>query len=199
MPLNLNSNNGPIDGNDRQYQDVLQDLQANILKAHGRDESVHIFLTFPDPRKEPQKTARLRRLISEIATQYITSAKKQLDDAVAWRGNRIDGGVLVHLSLSSSGYEKLGFPDSNQPKGANLQERTEADPEQLNQDYAQVFQLGMKRRQYALIDPPFSSWEQPYRNDIDALVIIADNNWTNVKNTQLEIIGRQIVFLILFE
>ncbi|BDA75460.1 probable peroxidase [Calothrix sp. PCC 7716] len=187
MPLNLDSNNGPIDGNDRQYQDVLQDLQANILKAHGRDESVHIFLTFPDPRKEPQKTTTLRRLISEIATQYITSAKKQLDDAVAWRGNKIDGGVLVHIALSSSGYEKLGFPDNNQPKGANLQNRREATPQQLNDDYAQVFQLGMKRRQYALIDPPFSSWEQPYRNDIDALVIIADNNWTNVKNTQLEI------------
>jgi Dyp-type peroxidase family len=190
MPLNLNSNNGPIDGNDRQYQDVLQDLQANILKAHARDESVHIFLTFPDPRREPQKTATLRRLISEIATQYITSAKKQIDDAVAWRENKIDGGILVHLSLSSSGYEKLGFPDSNQPKGANLQNRTEATRQQLNEDYAQVFQLGMKRRQYALIDPPFSSWEQPYRNDIDALVIIADNNWTNVKNTQLEITGK---------
>lgn len=187
MPLNLNSNNGPIDGNDRQYQDVLQDLQANILKAHARDESVHIFLTFPDPRREPQKTATLRRLISEIATQYITSAKKQIDDAVAWRENKIDGGILVHLSLSSSGYEKLGFPDSNQPKGANLQKRAEATPQKLNDDYAQVFQLGMKRRQYALIDPPLSSWEQPYRNDIDALVIIADNNWTNVKNTQLEI------------
>ncbi len=187
MPLDLKSNNGPIDENDRQYQDVLQDLQANILKAHARDESVHIFLTFPDPRREPQKTATLRRLISEIATQYITSAKKQIDDAVAWRENKIDGGILVHLSLSSSGYEKLGFPDSNQPKGANLQGRKEATPQQLNDDYTQVFQLGMKRRQYALIDPPFSSWEQPYRNDIDALVIIADNDWTNVKNTQLEI------------
>lgn len=190
MPLNLNSNNGPIDQNDAQYQDVLQDLQANILKGHGRTESVHIFLTFPDPRKEPQKTTTLRRLISEIATQNITSAKKQLDDAVAWRENKIDGGVLVHLSLSSSGYEKLGFPDSNQPKGANLQNRTEANPQQLNNDYAQVFQLGMKRRQYALIDPPLQSWEPGYQKDIDALVIIAANDLTSVKNKESEITGK---------
>ncbi|MFH7027603.1 MAG: LysM peptidoglycan-binding domain-containing protein [Heteroscytonema crispum UTEX LB 1556] len=187
MPLDLKSNKKPIDKNDSQYQDVLQDLQGNILKGHGRGESVHIFLTFPDPRREPQKTATLRRLIAEIATKDITSAKKQLDDAVAWRQNRIDGGVLVHFSLSSSGYEKLGFPDSTQPKGANLQNRREANPQALNDDYAQVFQLGMKRRQYALIDPPFSSWEPAYRRDIDALVIIAANNLTDVKNKESEI------------
>jgi len=187
MPLDLNSNKGPIDENDSQYQDVLQDLQGNILKSHGREKSVHIFLTFPDPRKEPQKTAALRGLIAQLATQDITSAKKQLDDADAWRENKIDGGVFVHFSLSSSGYEKLGFPDLNQPKGANLQNRQEANPGTLNIDYAQVFQLGMKRRQYALIDPPFSAWEPAYQRDIDALVIIAADNLTDVEKKESEI------------
>jgi len=187
MPLDLNSNKGPIDKNDSQYQDVLEDLQGNILKSHGREESVHIFLTFPDPRREPQKTAALRGLIAEIATQDITSAKKQLDDADAWRNNKIDGGAFVHFSLSSSGYEKLGFLDSNQPKGANLQKRREANPEELKDDYDQVFQLGMKRRQYALIDPPLSSWEPAYQRAIDALVIIAADNLTDVKKKESEI------------
>jgi deferrochelatase/peroxidase EfeB len=187
MPLDLSSNKGPIDKNDSQYQDVLEDLQGNILKSHGREESVHIFLTFPDPRREPQKTAALRGLIAEIATQDITSAKKQLDDANAWRNNKIDGGAFVHFSLSSSGYEKLGFLDSNQPKGANLQKRREANPEELKDDYDQVFQLGMKRRQYALIDPPLSSWEPAYQRAIDALVIIAADNLTDVKKKESEI------------
>lgn len=188
MLLDLNSNKGPIDKNDSQYQDVLEDLQGNILKSHGREESVHIFLTFPDPRKESQKTTALRRLIAQLAMQDITSAKKQLDDADAYRGkNKTDGGVFVHFSLSSSGYEKLGFTDSNQPKGANLQNRQEANPKQLNDDYAPVFQLGMKRRQYALIDPPFSSWETEYQRDIDALVIIAADNLTDVNKKESEI------------
>jgi deferrochelatase/peroxidase EfeB len=146
MPLDLNSKKEPIDHTDQQYQDVLQDLQGNILKSHGREDSVHIFLAFPDPRKEPQKTTALRQLIAQLATQDITSAKKQLDDADAWRENKIDGGVFVHFSLYSSGYEKLGFSKDIQPKGANLQNRLEATPQELNIDYAQVFQLSMKRR-----------------------------------------------------
>ena len=188
MTLDLNSNKGPINENDPLYQDVLEDLQGNILKSHGREESVHIFLTFPDPKKEPRKTAVLRRLIAQLATKDITSAKKQLDDAAAWRKNKIDGGVFVHFSLSSSGYQKLGFPDLTQPKGANLQNREEANPTELKNDYAEVFQLGMKRRQYALIDPPFSAWEPAYKRDIDALLIIAADNLRDVMIKEAEII-----------
>ena len=188
MPLDLNSNKGPINENDPLYQDVLEDLQGNILKSHGREESVHIFLTFPDPKKEPQKTAALRQLIAQLATKDITSAKKQLDDAAAWRKNKIDGGVFVHFSLSSSGYQKLGFPDLTQPKGANLQNREEANPTELKNDYAEVFQLGMKRRQYALIDPPFSAWEPAYKRDIDALLIIGADNLKDVMIKEAEII-----------
>jgi len=190
MPLNLNLNKEPIDQNDSQYQDVLEDLQGNILKSHGREESVHIFLTFPDPSREPQKTAALRGLIAQLATQDITSAKKQLDDADAYRNDKSDGGVFVHFSLSSSGYDKLGFPDSNQPEGVNLQKRKEANPEVLNDDYAQVFQLGMKRRQYALIDPPFSAWEAAYQKDVDALIIIAADKDRDVENKESEITDR---------
>ena len=188
MPLDLNSNKGPINENDPQYQDVLEDLQGNILKSHGREESVHIFLTFPDTRRDPRKIAVLRRFIAQLATNDITSAKKQLDDAAAWRKNKIDGGVFVHFSLSSSGYQKLGFPDSTQPKGANLQNREEANPKELKNDYAEVFQLGMKRRQYALIDPPFSAWEPAYQSDIDALLIIGADNLGDVNIKELEII-----------
>ncbi|KAB8333255.1 Dyp-type peroxidase [Scytonema tolypothrichoides VB-61278] len=190
MPLDLKSNREPIDHTDQQYQDVLQDLQGNILKSHGREECVHIFLTFPDPRREPQKTTALRQLIAQLATQDITSAKKQLDDADAWRENKIDGGVFVHLCLSSSGYEKLGFSKEIQPKGANLQNRQEATPQELKDDYAQVFQLGMKRRQYALLDPPFSAWESAYQRDIDALIIIAADKLTDVNNKQSEITAK---------
>ncbi|BAY66513.1 putative peroxidase [Calothrix brevissima NIES-22] len=187
MPLDLNSKKEPIDHTDQQYQDVLEDLQGNILKPHGREESVHIFLTFPDPSKELQKTIALRQLIAQLATQDITSAKKQLDDAHGYRENNIDGGIFVHFSLSSSGYKKLGFPQEIQPKGVNLQNRQEATPQVLNIDYAQVFQLGMKRRQYALLDPPLSAWEAAYQSDIDALIIIAADNCTDVKNKESEI------------
>lgn len=189
MPLDLSLNNGPIDQNDQQYQDVLQDLQGNILKSHGRNNSVQIFLSFPDPNQNPDKIVKLRQWIAKFATEEITSAKKQLDDAVAWREQKIDGGVFVHFSLSSSGYEKLGFPDSIQPKGLNLQKRTKPNPtgNQLNDDYADVFQNGMKTRQYALLDPAVRAWEPGFQKEIDALVIIAANDSTHLSNKESEV------------
>jgi Dyp-type peroxidase family len=186
MPLVLNSNKEPIDQNDQQYQDVLQDLQGNILKGHGRNNSVHIFLTFPNPKDNLDKIRALKQWIAQLAKD-ITSAKKQLDDALAWREQKIDGGVFVHFSLSSSGYTKLGLPDSIQPKAPNLQKRQKADEQELKDDYADVFQNGMKTRQYALLDPPVSNWEPKYQQDIDALVIIAANDLTDVKKKQSEI------------
>lgn len=187
MPLDLNSNKDIIDQNDQQYEDVLRDLQGNILKSHGRDNSVHIFLTFPNPKDNLDKIRSLKQWIAQLANKDIISTKKQLDDAVAWRNEKRDGGVFVHFSLSSSGYAKLGLPDSQQPKGPNLQNRKRPDEKVLNDDYADVFQNGMKTRQYALLDPPVSAWEKGFQNDIDALVIIAANDLTDVKNKQSEI------------
>ncbi len=199
MPLDLNSNKEPIDQNDQQYQDVLQDLQGNILKSHGRDNSVHIFLTFPNPKDNLDKIRfpnpkdnldkirSLKQWIAQLANKDIISTKKQLDDAVAWRNEKRDAGVFVHFSLSSSGYAKLGLPDSQQPKSPNLQNRRTPDAKALNDDYSDVFQDGMKTRQYALLDPPVSAWERGFQNDIDALVIIAANNLTDVNQKQSEI------------
>ena len=196
MPLDLNENKQPIDQADPQYQDVLQDLQGNILNGHGRNNSVHIFLTFPNPQKNLDKIKALKKSIAQLS-QDITSAKKQLDDADAWRKEGRDGGVFVHFSLSSSGYAKLGFPNAKQPKGAHLpipsgnddppKPRQRPNEKSLNNDYADVFQDGMKTRQYALLDPPVSAWEPEYQKEIDALVIIAANKPADVSKKQAEI------------
>lgn len=188
MPLDLNENKQPIDHTDPQYQDVLQDLQGNILKGHGREHSVHLFLTFPNPLNNLEKIKAIKQWIAQLA-QNITSAKKQIDDADAWRKEGRDGGVFVHFSLSSSGYRKLGFPDSKQPKSPNIRGRKR--PEKtLIDDYADVFQDGMKTRQYALLDPPVSAWEPGYQKEIDALVIIAAKDLVDVTKKQSEITNK---------
>jgi Dyp-type peroxidase family len=183
MPLDLNSNKGPIDYTDEQYQDVLEDLQGNILKGHGRNQSVQIFLNFPDPKQNPEKIVVLKQWIAQFAAKDITSAIKQLRDADQWRTRRKDGGIFVHFALSSSGYEKLGFPDSSQPKGANLQNRPRTiKPPQQPQEvefYADVFQQGMRQRRSVLLDPSATTWEREYQTRIDALIILAANNDSN--------------------
>jgi Dyp-type peroxidase family len=181
MPLDLNTNKEPIDSSEPQYQDVLEDLQGNILKGHGRDKSVHIFLTFPNPQENTEKNDALKNWIAELANNEITSAKKQLDEAKAWRENKTSGKTFVHLALSSSGYNKLGISDSDQPKGVNLQKRGP------NIQYAEAFQEGMKLRQNALLDVPASSWDANFRKDIDALIIIADDNSETLNQKSSEI------------
>lgn len=182
MPLDLNANQGPIDPTNPQYQDVLEDLQGNILKGHGRDKSVHIFFTFPNPQENPEKIDALKTWIAQLAANKITSAKRQLDEAKAWRENEIPGKTFFHLSLSSSGYTKLGFSDSEQPQGANLQQRTEEE-----NDYAEVFQQGMKLRQTALLDPLVNTWDTNFGKDIDAVVIIADDDPQLLTQKRLDI------------
>ncbi|MFY7832559.1 MAG: hypothetical protein ACOVVP_12550, partial [Pseudanabaena sp.] len=83
MPLNLRTNQKPINPTDPQYQDVLEDLQGNILKGHGRDKSVHIFLTFPNPQENPEKIDALKNWIAQLAINEITSAQQQLNEAKA--------------------------------------------------------------------------------------------------------------------
>jgi Dyp-type peroxidase family len=167
MPLDLKSHS--IDPSDPSLRDALEDLQGNILKSHGRDHASHIFLRFPQGKEDD-----LKRWISQFA-QSITSAYKQLEDLVAWRQSKIDGGLFVHFALSASGYRKLGFvEESAQPKGSNPQGR---EKEQNPTDfYVDVFPKGMKFRQEALQDPPFKEWETQYQKDIDAIIILADDN-----------------------
>jgi len=181
MPLDLKTNQEPINPTDPQYQDVLEDLQGNILKGHGRDKSGHIFLTFPNPQENPEKIAALKNWIAQLAINEITSAQQQLNEAKAWREKNTSGKTFVHFALSSSGYTKLGFSDSQQPKGANLQKRG------TDIQYAEAFQEGMKLRKNALLDPPVSSWDANFRKDIDALVIIADDNPEILNQKFLEI------------
>jgi Dyp-type peroxidase family len=169
MPLDLKTNQEPINPTDPQYQDVLEDLQGNILKGHGRDKSVHIFLTFPNPQENPEKIDALKNWMAELAINEITSAKRQLDEAKAWRENETPGETFFHFALSSSGYTKLGFSDSDQPKGTNLQKRGP------DIQYAEAFQEGMKLRNI-LLDPPVNTWDANFSKNIDALVIIADDN-----------------------
>jgi Dyp-type peroxidase family len=138
-------------------------------------------LTFPNPQENPEKIAALKNWIAQLAINEITSAQQQLNEAKAWRENKTPGKTFVHFALSSSGYTKLGFSDSQQPKGANLQKRG------TDIQYAEAFQEGMKLRQNALLDPPVDSWDTNFRKDIDALVIIADDNPEILNQKFLEI------------
>jgi Dyp-type peroxidase family len=137
--------------NSPQFVDMLSCLQANILKHHGRNAAWHVFLSIKEGRE-----TEAQKWISDFAVTHITSAFKQLVDTDNHKKFNIDGGTVFTLSLSATGYTKLGIPQSLQPDDT-------------------AFQEGMKARSRTLSDT-IEEWEPPYQQQADVLLIIADTN-----------------------
>ncbi|MEO1372982.1 MAG: Dyp-type peroxidase [Cyanobacteria bacterium J06635_10] len=147
--------NLPEDGIDAEnpgkYETLLKDLQGNILKGHGREHSRHLFLQW-----KPDGVNQVKQWIKDFATKYVTSAKKQAEEAREYRDNQTPGEIFANIFFSRKGYEALLFDPFDVPKD-------------------QPFTMGMKnsRIQEMLKDPEVKDWEQGYQNDIHALILIA--------------------------
>ena len=128
-------------------QAALEDTQGNILKSHGRDNSIHLFLSFTGA------TADVLAWLRMIGTTYVTSARQQQLDARAHRQSGADGGVFVNLCLSAAGYRALGL--------------SEVMPDDAS------FSGGAKQAAASLNDPPVTDWEPGFQKDIHALAIVA--------------------------
>ncbi|ABA23795.1 probable peroxidase [Trichormus variabilis ATCC 29413] len=148
----------PEDGIDSEnpgkYRNLLNDLQGNILKGHGRDHSVHLFLQF-----KPEQVEVVKQWIQNFAQTYITSAKKQSDEAFKYRQKGIPGQVFGNFFLSRHGYEYL-----------------EIEPFQIPGD--KPFRMGMKNEEIrtSLGDPKIETWDIGFQNEIHALILLADDD-----------------------
>ena len=143
------------------YKILLADLQGNILKGHGRDFSVHLFLKFKN-----SQINTVKEWIQSFAFKYVKSAKQQSDESLHDRQESISGGLFANFFLSCKGYEYLNFQ-----------------PLEIPTD--QPFRMGMKNNDIrdSLGDPKVIDWEIGLQNDIHALVAIADDDHNElVKN-----------------
>ncbi|MBD2386122.1 Dyp-type peroxidase [Cylindrospermum sp. FACHB-282] len=135
------------------YAELLSDLQGNILRGHGRDHTVHLFLQF-----KPNQVQPLKEWI-KIFAQNVTSAQKQATDAVRFRKAKIAGDLFINFFLSRKGYEFLEFK-----------------PFQIPGD--QPFRFGMKNDavRNLLGDPVIEEWDTGLQGEIHALLLIADDS-----------------------
>src|SRR5882724_2230551 len=83
---------------------MLNDLQANILKGHGRKRAYHIFLQL-----DASKIAEAKKWIAEVAETRITSALELERARQNFKATGVDGGAVFTISMSATGYEALGF------------------------------------------------------------------------------------------
>ena len=129
---------------------MLQGLQGNILKGHGREVTADIFF-----KLDPTKPLESKRALRELADFHLTNALAQLVATERFQAGGPSGGPFVHLVLSFKGYQALGLAASA-PSDSD-------------------FQGGMKSAASiaALSDPPVANWEAPFQQDIHGMLIAA--------------------------
>lgn len=135
---------------------LFDDLQANILKGHGRRLTINLFLKF-----DSAKAAGIKETIHQLSGELKT-AKQQLSEAENFKHNGRDGGTVRCLLLSFAGYKALGV--------AAKAPAAPAAPA------ASAFHDGMQTRVVRLADPPVANWEANFQQQIDGMLLLADND-----------------------
>jgi Dyp-type peroxidase family len=166
----------PINPNDAA---LLPHMQGNILKGHGRDHTMHIFLQFDSSRK-----GEVTKWIAGLAVDTITSAQKQLDERKLYKNSGIPGGIFASFYLSVKGYDVLGKSMST----GSVELPGHIDP---------GFKRGMKDSvtRLKLNDPVPAQWEPGYRNDIHAMLLLAHDNTDEMATRAIELVTAAATFV----
>lgn len=140
-----------------EYDTLLDNLQANILWAHGRNHARHLFIRFTG------NPATVRGWVRGSIAPMVTTAKQQLNHIVTREGDdSFDGGLITGFFLSALGYKHLGLDAKR---------------------FERVFQRGMKSQKPNPVeaikgsrnkDPASGTWEPPFQEEIHALLTVAD-------------------------
>jgi Dyp-type peroxidase family len=142
----------PINPDDPGVQTMLENLQGNILKGHGRDHTVHVFIRL----KGADAPARL----GVVARRVVTTAAKQHRETKQFRDFGLPGTMFGNIFLTPAGYRALGFGDEMKAE--------------LTDPY---FTDGMLARGVDFNDPPPEKWDAGYREgDIHAMILLADDD-----------------------
>jgi Dyp-type peroxidase family len=123
---------------------MLNDLQGNILKGHGRHHTSNLFVAF-----DAGKKAAAKKFIASLSAD-VTSALDQLTKTQVYKASGIKGDTFVAFVLSASGYDALG-ESTAKPQGA-------------------AFNAGMKTR--SLNDPKPSKWDAHFSKEVHAMILI---------------------------
>jgi Dyp-type peroxidase family len=156
-----------IDHKAEKYQTMLTNLQGNILKGHGRDHSVHLFLKFTaTPRM-------VRDWVRAFTDRYVTSARQQLKEVEEFNKYRIPGGLFGNFFLSAKGYEALDLTNK-EIASCFKEEHAVINGEEV---VTIKFRDGMESYQRELDDPDPATWEEAYRGrQLDAMILLADDD-----------------------
>jgi Dyp-type peroxidase family len=141
------------------HRAMLEKLQGNILKPHGRNVEKHIFLKFTGA------PAAVRAWIRDKVAPGLLTTARQYDQSRERKDDPdFDGGLVKLFFLSAAGYRHLGL--NPKPFGSG------------------AFKDGMKDQGDGILDAIFSTenkdpkpgrWDAGYRDAVHALVQLGDD------------------------
>jgi Dyp-type peroxidase family len=156
----------PLDLDDPAAEEFLDGVQGNIIKGHGRDHAAHLVLG----RAGGADAARA--WLAAFAAERVTTAAAARRQARSW-GPGDPGEPFAMVLLAPAGYRYLGVADADIPGAAQ-----------------QYFPFGMQRQselQPSYSDPEPATWEPAYRQPIDAMVILADDDRDRLERCVAEV------------
>ncbi|MGH8003088.1 MAG: Dyp-type peroxidase [Brasilonema sp.] len=157
-----------IDPDNDEHKLLLKAIQGNILKSHGRNHAVYLFLKFKDG-----KVNQVKQWIRNFAENYVTSALEQAEQRELFRKQDAGYGTLfANFFLTRAGYMYLGVPYEDLP-------------------HDDEFLKGMKDFNAALGDPPVEQWEKGFQGDIHTFVFIAGDKAVGGRTELLKLMEQQ--------
>jgi Dyp-type peroxidase family len=161
MPVNLNA---PLAWEQANPDEIamLDDLQGNILKGHGRNHTQNLFFTL-----DPQKPNEGKEFLKVLA-QSIKSAHHQLIEAKSYKISHQDAGVFISVLLSAAGYKALGVTEDKVPPD-------------------DAFRNGLKQRKDILSDPGKEEWDPAFQDEIHGMILVGGSDETQVRQVHTKI------------
>ncbi|MFP5273651.1 Dyp-type peroxidase [Coleofasciculus sp.] len=150
-----------------EYEALLGEIQGNILKSHGRNHAVHLFLKFTgDPES-------VKQWIGNFSHKYVTSALAQAEQAKQHRQYEGEGQLFGNFFLTRAGYMYLGY---------NYEDLPNENP----------FRQGMKDTniQNELGDD-VEQWEDSFQQEIHALVLLAGDKIVGPRTQEAKLLERK--------
>ena len=169
MPVNLEKPADLVDIASAEYATMLQNMQANILWAHGRNFARHFFVRFT------AAPAAVKSWIRDTAAKKVTTAADQLEQSelrLAKPG--FDGGPVHGFFLSAKGYEFLQFDTECFASGSFRKGMKDRDEGILGGVVRRILDTDNK-------DPEPGTWEPGFQQEIHALLTVADTHKPQVE------------------
>jgi Dyp-type peroxidase family len=141
---------------------MLQDLQANILKGHGRKHTANLLVHFGS-------AAAGRSWLQALAPQ-VTHAQQQLQSNEVFKATGQSGGLVTLVFLTRAAYDVLGVAPAAIPSDA-------------------AFAAGMATRRAKLGDPAPAKWDKHLRGPIHAMLLLADDTASLVKRARRALVS----------